>query len=160
MNEQYETYEGGCGCRDIRYQMTSRPMFVHCCHCSWCQRESGSAFVINALIEADRVNVLHGRPEIIDTPSASGDGQKIARCPKCKIAVWSNYSQAGEVTKFVRVGALDDPNQTPPDIHIFTSTKQAWIQLPSETPVVAEFYSARKYWPEESLSRAQANASP
>jgi len=133
-------------------------MIVHCCHCSWCQRESGSAFVINALIEADRVNILQGSPKIIDTPSASGEGQKIARCPSCQIAVWSNYSQGGKNINFVRVGTLDRPDQMPPDIHIFTSMKQAWVPLPSEIPVVTEFYSARKYWSKDSLFRARANA--
>ena len=151
-------FEGGCTCGNIRYQMTSRPMFVHCCHCSWCQRETGSAFVINALIEADRVNILQGTPKIIDTPSASGKGQKITRCPKCEIAVWSNYSQAGSSLNFLRVGTLDEPDQMPPDIHIFTSTKQAWLSLPRETPAVSEYYSARDHWSEGSLSRAHANA--
>jgi len=151
-------FEGGCVCGEIRYQMVSRPMFVHCCHCSSCQRESGSAFVINALIEADRVKILQGSPEIIDTPTASGKDQKIARCPECHIAVWSNYSKGGKNINFIRVGTLDDPNQIPPDIHIFTSTKLSWVTLPSATPAAAEFYSAREIWPQESLSRARANA--
>src|SRR6202035_519475 len=94
--------EGGCGCRMIRYQMVTAPLFVHCCHCRWCQRESGAAFALNAMIEADRVVHLSAEPEIIDTPSNSGKGQKIARCPKCRVAVWSNYAGAGPVFRFVR----------------------------------------------------------
>ena len=148
--------EGGCDCRHIRYRMTTRPLFVHCCHCRWCQRESGAAFALNALIEADRVVSLGPEPEIVDTPSSSGLGQKIARCPKCRIAVWSNYAGAGPIFRFVRVGTLDEPDRLPPDIHIFTASKQPWVILPEEVPSVPEYYDRAKYWPPESLERRRA----
>jgi len=147
---------GGCDCRSLRYRMESRPLFVHCCHCRWCQRESGAAFALNAMIEADRVSLLAGEPEIIDTPSESGRGQKIARCPKCRIAVWSNYSGAGPFVRFVRVGTLDDPDRLPPDIHIFTAMKQPWVVLPPGMPSVPEYYDRNQYWPKESLARREA----
>ena len=118
--------EGGCDCRAVRYRMQSEPLFVHCCHCRWCQRESGASFALNAMIESDRVAELELPPEIVETPSASGAGQLVARCPKCRIAVWSHYAGAGPVLKFVRVGTLDEPDLLPPDIHIFTSSKQPW----------------------------------
>src|SRR5580765_8272598 len=102
-------FEGGCDCRAIRYRMTSTPLVVHCCHCRWCQRETGASFALNALIESDRVEILSGAPELVLTPSNSGKGQRIARCPTCKLAVWSNYGAAGDVVRFVRVGTLDDP---------------------------------------------------
>ena len=89
--------EGGCTCRAVRYRLASGPMFVNCCHCRWCQRETGASFALNALIEADRVTLLQGRPEIVDTPSLSGKGQKITRCPICRIALWSNYSGGGDL---------------------------------------------------------------
>ena len=147
---------GGCDCRAIRYRLESRPLFVHCCHCRWCQRESGASFALNAMIEADRVTLLAGEPEIIDTPSESGKGQKIARCPKCRIAVWSTYSGAGPYVRFVRVGTLDEPDRLPPDIHIFTASKQLWVVLPPQTPAVAEYYDRKQYWPPESLARREA----
>ncbi len=149
-------FEGGCTCRHVRYRMTSAPMFVHCCHCRWCQRETGASFALNALIEADRVELLSGEVEIVDTPSASGKGQKIARCPKCRVAVWSNYGGAGDVVRFVRVGTLDEPDEFPPDIHIFTSSKQPWVVLPPDTPAVAEYYRASEYWPAEAMARRAA----
>lgn len=148
--------EGGCDCRYVRYRMTSAPLFVHCCHCRWCQRETGASFALNAMIEADRVMLLGGEPEIVDTPSNSGLGQKIARCPKCRIAVWSNYAGAGPLVKFVRVGTLDEPDHLPPDIHIFTASKQPWVVIPPTTPSVPEYYDREKYWPPESLARRQA----
>jgi hypothetical protein len=135
--------------------MTGRPLFVHCCHCRWCQRESGSAFALNAMIEADRVQLLHGTPEVVLTPSASGRGQKVSRCPVCRVALWSNYAGAGDAVDFVRVGTLDDPDALPPDIHIFTSTKQPWVVLPPGTPAVVEYYDATSYWPASSLQRRQ-----
>ena len=147
---------GGCTCRTVRYRMTSRPLFVNCCHCTWCQRETGSAFAINAMIEADRVEVLAGEPVAVMTPSNSGKGQKITRCPRCHVALWSNYSGAGDAVRFVRVGTLLEPGRVPPDIHIFTSTKQPWVVLPPGTPAVAEYYDRKKYWPQESLERREA----
>jgi hypothetical protein len=147
--------EGGCDCRAVRYRMESPPLFVHCCHCRWCQRESGASFALNAMIEADRVANLGIEPEVVDTPSESGSGQKIARCPKCRVAVWSNYAGAGPVVKFVRVGTLDDPDLLPPDIHIFTQTKQPWVQLPAGTPAMPEYYERQDYWPPESLARRE-----
>ena len=148
--------DGGCTCREVRFRLETAPLFVHCCHCTWCQRETGSAFVLNAMIETDRVALLQGAPELVLTPSASGKGQKIARCPTCRVAVWSHYSGAGDAIRFVRVGTLDRPGDVPPDIHIFTATKQPWVQLPAGVPAVPEYYDRRLFWPRESLERRAA----
>lgn len=145
--------DGGCDCGTVRYRMVKQPLFVHCCHCRWCQRGSGASFALNAVIEADYVVHLRAEPEIIDTPFASGRGQKIARCPKCRVAVWSNYADAGPVIRFLRVGTLDAPDYLPPDIHIFTSSKQPWVPLPAGVPAVPEFYERESYWPPDSLAR-------
>jgi len=151
-----EILEGGCSCRAVRYRMGGRPMIVHCCHCTWCQRETGTAFAVNAVIERDRVEVT-GQVELIDTPSASGKGQRIARCAHCKVALWSHYPQSGPKVAFVRAGTLDTPAALPPDAHIFTSTKQPWVVLPSEARVFAEFYSgADKVWTPENIARRRA----
>jgi len=147
---------GGCDCRTVRYRLESRPLFVHCCHCRWCQRESGASFALHAMIEADRVTLLAAEPELIDTPSESGSGQMIARCPQCRIAVWSNYAGAGPYVRFVRVGTLDAPDHLPPDIHIFTESKQPWVVLPAHIPAVAQYYDLSKFWPSESLARREA----
>ena len=148
--------DGRCTCSAVRYRMTTKPLFVHCCHCRWCQRETGASFALNAMIESDRVVLLNGAPEVVLTPSNSGKGQKIARCPQCRIALWSNYGGAGDVVRFVRVGTLDQPDRLPPDIHIFTSSKQPWVVLPRGTPAVKEYYDREKYWPKASLKRRLA----
>ena len=149
--------EGGCDCRAVRYRIATAPLIVHCCHCRWCQRESGAAFALNAMIEADRVTLLAGEPELIDTPSASGAGQLIARCAACRIALWSHYGGNRRV-RFVRVGTLDQPDYLPPDIHIFTSSKQPWVVLPAGAVAAPEYYDLNEHWPAESLARRQALA--
>jgi hypothetical protein len=152
--------EGGCTCGAVRYRLESAPMFVNCCHCRWCQRETGSAFVINAVIEADRVTLTKGAAEVIDTPSASGKGQKIARCPACHVALWSNYSGAGPNIRFVRVGTLDNPDACPPQAFVFTESKQPWVVLPPDIPAFPIFYDMKTLWPAESLTRRDAAREP
>jgi hypothetical protein len=150
-------FEGGCTCRQVRYRLTSAPLIVHCCHCRWCQRETGASFALNAMIEADRVQLLTSVAlETVLTPSESGKGQKIVRCPSCRVAVWSHYAGAGDSVCFVRVGTLDDPDRFPPDIHIYTRSKQPWVTLPVEARAVPEYYRASEVWPTESLARREA----
>jgi len=155
MNMDASFGEGGCTCRHVRYRMSEKPLFVHCCHCSWCQRESGSAFALNAMIETERVQLLQGDVQVVDTPSNSGKGQRVARCPHCHVAVWSHYAGAGEAIRFVRVGTLDNPALCPPDVHIFTSTKQPWVLLPEGVPAVSDYYKASELWPKASLERRE-----
>lgn len=148
--------EGGCDCGRIRYRMETAPLIVHCCHCRWCQRETGAAFALNALIEAERLVHLKAEPELIDTPSQSGRGQKIARCSDCRIAVWSNYGGAGPIIRFVRVGTLDTPDVLQPQIHIYTTSKQPWVVLPQGMRAFPEFYEIERQWSPESLTRREA----
>ncbi len=150
------SHEGKCTCGHVRYRVHGEPIFVHCCHCSWCQRETGSAFALNAMIEADRVKLLSGQPEPIDVPSPSGKGQKHWRCPKCRVTVWSNYAGAGPLVHFVRVGSLENPGAMPPDIHIYTSTKQPWVVLNDGKPQVAEYYNRSEMIPADKLERLTA----
>jgi hypothetical protein len=145
--------EGGCDCRLVRYRLATPPLFVHCCHCRWCQRESGASFALNAMIEAERVEILQGEVDLVATPSLSGKGQKISRCPKCRIALWSSYAGAGDAVRFVRVGTLDEPDRLAPDIHIFTASKQPWVVLPPGVPAVPEYYKASEIWSKASLER-------
>ncbi len=150
--------EGGCSCRSVRYRMSADPLFVHCCHSRYCQRETGASYVLNALIEADRVELLEARVEATNTPTVSGKGQRIFRCPRCLVAVWSKYAfgSIGDDVLFVRVGTLDDPDALPPDIHIYTESKQAWVVLDSAIPSVPEYYETASQWSAKSLERRAA----
>jgi hypothetical protein len=146
---------GGCSCGAVRYRLTSDPMFVHCCHCKDCQRQTGSAFVLNALAEADRVDVQSGAPEGVTMPTDSGRPHDIYRCPKCKIAVWSTYGGRLQI-RFVRVGTLDEPSALQPDVHIYTRSKLPWVKLPADVPAFEAYYDAKTLWPAESLARRAA----
>ncbi len=154
--EQDRELEGHCACGTVRYKMVGDPLFVHCCHCRCCQRESGTAFALNAMIETDRVVLLQGSVEMVDTPSNSGLGQQFARCPQCRVAMWSHYGGAGDALSFVRVGTLVESERVGPDIHIFTEFKQPWVILPDDVPNVPAFYDRREYWPAGSLARREA----
>ncbi len=148
-------HEGGCVCGEVRFKLTDTPLIVHCCHCRWCQRETGSAFALNAMIESNRIVTLNGHPEKVKIPSESGKGQKILRCPTCRIALWSHYAGADEALSFVRVGTLDSPDQLPPDAHIFTSSRQSWLKVSDGKPEFLEFYRKRDVWRKEALERLQ-----
>ncbi len=148
--------EGGCTCGAVRYRLTAAPMYVHCCHCTWCQRETGAAFALNAIVEAPCVELLSGSLEATGLPSASGNGQVLQRCDNCRVVVWSHYAGAGDKVNFVRVGTMDDPSLAPPDIHIYTSTKQPWVTLNDGAPVVEEYYRRSDYWPADSVARYKA----
>ncbi|KAF2273029.1 glutathione-dependent formaldehyde-activating GFA [Westerdykella ornata] len=148
--------EGGCLCKYIRYRLTGDPLIVQCCHCTWCQRETGSAFVINALFASEHVTHLGGEPNVISTPTASGKGQEIARCPKCYGAVWSNYGGAGPLLRFVRVGTWDSPHEATPEVHVFTASKVPWVELPKDVPAYEGPYDAGKVWSKEVDERRHA----
>jgi hypothetical protein len=146
--------EGGCACGTVRYRLLSEPLFVHCCHCLNCQRQTGSAFVINLLIETERVEILAVVPQPVDVPRDDGSVQRILRCPQCQVAVFSEYSRPG--VWFVRGGTLDDPRGVTPDVHIYTRSKVGWVTLPDGAPAFDVYYDPRQLWPDESLLRLKA----
>ena len=146
--------EGGCACGAIRYRLLSDPMFVHCCHCLNCQRQTGSAFAINLLIEADRVEMLAGAPRPVEVPRDDGSAQRIFRCPACQVAVFSEYGRPE--LRYVRAGTLDRPSDVPPDVHIFTRSKLSWVAIPNSVPSFDVYYDTRALWPATSLDRLDA----
>jgi hypothetical protein len=146
--------EGGCACGAVRYRLASDPLFVHCCHCLNCQRQTGSAFVVNLLIEADRVELLAGDPRPVDVPRDDGSSQRIFRCPACKVAIFSEYGRP-EV-RFVRGGTLDEPSSVSPDVHIYTRSKLGWVTVPESVPAFEVYYDSKALWPAESLERLRA----
>ncbi len=145
---------GGCACGAVRYRLLTRPMFVHCCHCDDCQRLTGSAFVLNALIETQAIELLRGKPVAVPVPRADGR-HDIYRCRKCQTALWSDYGHKPNV-RFVRVGTLDRPDALQPDVHIYTRCKVKWLELPKGTPSFREYYETSKLWPPASLKRLKA----
>jgi hypothetical protein len=148
---------GGCSCGQVRYQLLEKPMRVHCCHCTDCQRHTGSAFVLNAIIETSAIKILRGKLRAVPVRRAYGP-HDIYRCPKCNVALWSDYGHRPQI-RFVRVGTLDDPSVIRPDIHIYTETKVPWLKLPKGTPAFRQYYKLKKVWPlkcQQRLKRALA----
>ena len=156
---------GSCHCAAIRYRLLAPPMFTHCCHCLDCQRQTGSAFAINALIEASNVELLAGKPRRVTMPTESGRPHDIYRCSKCQTALWSDYGRRRTVL-FLRVATLDKPHAISPDVHIFTRSKVPWVNLTGKLAkgsatrkpalVVKVYYDTKKVWPAASLARRAA----
>ncbi|MEM7662538.1 MAG: GFA family protein [Pseudomonadota bacterium] len=144
---------GKCACQEVTFNVEESFLYVHCCHCTWCQRETGSGFAINGLIETAHISVLQGEPVYIDIPSGSGEGQQLVQCGKCGTTLWSHYAAARDAVAFVRVGTLDDAASIEPDIHIFTSTKLPWVVIPDGANQVDEYYRRSANWPTESVTR-------
>ena len=146
--------DGGCSCGAVRYRLTSEPLFTHCCHCLNCQRQTGSAFVINILIEADRFETVQGKPQPVEVPRDDGTSQEIFRCGRCQTALYSWYGRP--VVAFVRAGTLDEPGSVSPDVHIFTRSKLPWVALPEGVPAFEVYYDMDALWPADSLERVRA----
>jgi hypothetical protein len=146
--------QGGCACGKVRYQLLATPIRVHCCHCTDCQKHTGSAFVINAIIETSAIRKILGDLEAVPVHRAHGP-HDIYRCRKCKVAVWSDYGHRPQI-RFVRVGTLDDPSALRPDIHIYTRTKLPWVKLPKGIPAFRDYYDPKRVWPKKSLQRLAA----
>src|SRR5262245_58152071 len=149
------TLTGGCSCGKVRYRLASAPMFVHCCHCLNCQRHTGSAFVINLLIEASRVELQGEAPEPVTMPLNGGSPNQIFRCPECRVALWSVYGGRAQVL-FVRGGTLDEPSAVSPDVHIYTRSKLPWVRLPESVPAFEVYYDPKSLWPAASQERRKA----
>jgi hypothetical protein len=147
---------GRCSCGEVVYRLRAEPLIVHACHCTWCQRESGSAFALNGMIETRCIEIITGAPVARDLPSSSGRGQRVYACGRCGVALWTHYRGAGPAFAYVKMGTLDDTSAVAPDVHIFTSTRQTWLALPDDVPVFEEFYRRSEVWRPEAYARFQA----
>lgn len=135
----------------MRYELLNKPIRVHCCHCTDCQRHTGSAFVLNAIIETSAIKILRGKLRAVPVPRGFAP-HDIYRCPKCHVALWSDYGHRSQI-RFVRVGTLDHPSAVPPDIHIYTESKAPWVKLPKAKPAFRRYYELKKVWPRKSQER-------
>jgi len=149
-------FDGGCACGEVRYRMHAPPMYVHCCHCTRCQRETGAPFAHHAMIEFTALSVLKGDPDYVLVPTDSGNKHWVARCPTCRTAMWNEHGTRRAITRYVRVGTLDTPAACPPLAHIFTRSKQPWLTLPEGVRQYAAYYDASRTWPKERLQRYEA----
>lgn len=146
---------GRCTCGEVEYRLHAEPLVVHACHCTWCQRESGSAFALNGMIETRHIEVTKGTPVARELPSASGKGQRVHACPRCGVALWAAYHGTGPKFSYLKMGTLADTSTVAPDVHIFTSTKQPWLELGDSVPVFDAFYRRSEVWRPEAYARFQ-----
>lgn len=149
---------GACYCGAVLYRLEQKPMFVNCCHCTDCQKQTGGTFAVNAIIEAASVTVLSGKPVPVRMHTDSGAVHDIYRCPQCQTALWSDYGYG--VMLFVRAVTLEHPEDVPPGAHIFIRSQQPWETRPTDAPCFEEFYDREKLWPAESLARRAALLGP
>ena len=148
--------DGGCACGQVRYRLLERPMFVHCCHCTRCRRETGGPFAHHAMVEYTRFEVLQGEADFVRVPTDSGGRHWVARCPACRTAMWNEHGTRQAVTRYVRVGTLDEPAVLPPLAHIFVRSRQPWVVLDPAVPAFSGYYDAAAIWPSDSLARYEA----
>ncbi|KAF2796069.1 hypothetical protein K505DRAFT_323589 [Melanomma pulvis-pyrius CBS 109.77] len=172
----FDPLHGQCTCGALTYTMNAKPLIVHCCHCTWCQRETGTAFLLNAMVESTNFTYKYTPTPsstttttitatttaavlFTPTPTASGSTQTMARCPACLTVVFSHYSGFGSAMTFVKAGTLSEGSRqrVRPDLHIFTSTKAEWLDLSAEAergvPIFDEYYDKEVVWSEEALER-------
>ena len=152
-----DTQQGGCLCGATRYEITGTPMIVHACHCTTCQRRFGTPMAVNLWIEESRVKLLFGEP-VKHGELVGEEGQKTEgwACSECGFGLWTVYHSAPKGSLFVRAGTLDDPSVFPPDVHIFTRSKQPWMQIPDDVPSNEAFYDFKATWSPDSIERFKA----
>lgn len=157
---------GHCVCKTVTYALTAPPMITHCCHCTYCQLETGSAFALNTVVESYNFTITSSLPPLFanrPSPSApDGSQHLVAYCPNraCNTDIFSYYG-ANKATVYVKAGTLDHESRrrVRPDVHIFASSKVDWIDLRGEVdkgvPVYEEFYDREDVWANESLVRLE-----
>lgn len=147
--------KGRCACGNFQFQLAAPPLIVQCCHCKICQRDSGSAFLVHALIETSNIVMNKGRPQPVAFPSGYGKGHKVCRCPICKTALWNQYPEFGDTISYIRTGTLEEADQLTPQVHLHTAEKQSWVILPPDIPAASEHYNREEVWSKESLARLE-----
>jgi hypothetical protein len=151
-----KTLEGGCGCGAVRYRLTDEPILVNNCHCTLCQRQTGTGSAVNAFIENDRLEQLSGELSEYEFETGSGGIQTVIRCARCGTPLWSYYPRLGRKAAAVRVGTLDDPSAVKPDAAVHVADKPAWAALPEGVPAFEIGYSPAEILPEGRFARLKA----
>lgn len=122
---------GGCLCGSTRYEIAAEPTLIYACHCSDCQKATGSAFVLAMRVPPGRIVCTQGGAKPYVRARADGRKRSVFRCPHCLTALWSENV---EPSKYVTVyaGTLDDSARLPPPAHVWTQDAQPWIGLPKD----------------------------
>tara|TARA_Y100001934_G_C12157277_1_gene680227 strand:+ start:280 stop:783 length:504 start_codon:yes stop_codon:yes gene_type:complete len=151
------TRVGGCECGDTRYQFVGEPLFIHACHCTLCQRITGSAFQISMLMTKSQFSLSKGQPAVWHLKADSGNVRPVFFCERCGCQLYGDAPGRGPEIMWIQSGTLDDTTWFSPRAHIWTSSMQSWLTLPVDVPAFDTNYDAVKVWPASSLARMQAS---
>jgi hypothetical protein len=118
--------EGGCNCKAIRYRIDAAPVIVAQCHCRNCQRQSGSAFSVNLMVPAAKVETTGALTTYVDHDTASGNPVYRRFCGQCGSPIFSDLHEGKGMT-IVKAGTLDDPGAFVPALSVWTATAWPWV---------------------------------
>ena len=127
-----DNLEGGCQCGAVRYRITGTPLTLYLCHCTECQKQSSSAFGMSMWVRRSDLKIVSGDPKIWERPAASGGTVTCAFCPACGSRLYHNASDDPEISS-VKAGSLDDTSWLRPVGHIWTRSRQPWVDI-SDAP--------------------------
>jgi hypothetical protein len=130
-------FEGGCQCGAIRYRCSRPPFVSYTCHCTACQKLTGSAFITCIQVPAEALEVLSGEPALRERPCDSGNRLTTAFCPTCSSALWAQNSARPRL-RTIYVGTLDTPGAVRVNAHIWTKRRLPWVVLPDGHRVFPE----------------------
>ncbi len=122
-------FTGGCQCGNIRYEVVGIPKQLVVCHCTDCQRQSGSAFGMTLVVNEADFRLTQGEPKTFASKSHTGRAKLGAFCPECGTRIY-HKPEWRKGTVSVKPGTLDDTRWLKPDMHLWTSSKQTWVTIP------------------------------
>jgi hypothetical protein len=125
MNKANVTQEGGCRCGQVRIKMTVPPFLTMACHCTGCQRMTGSAFSLSAAFPSNGFSITKGEPVVGGLHGTT----RHFFCPHCMS--WMFTRPDGFDFVNVRATMLDDPSSFSPFIETYTSEKLSWTTTPA-----------------------------
>ncbi len=123
---------GGCQCGAVRYEITKPPLSVYACHCTECQRQSGSAFALSMPVARDSLSVVKGTPKAWRRTHESGRVIQCLFCADCGTRLYHN-PEANPAVTIVKPGTLDDAKTLHAVGHIWTKSAQPWVQIPADS---------------------------
>ena len=108
-------------------------MITLVCHCRDCQKLSVSAFSMTMMVRREDLEIVRGELAAFDRPAASGNVARCYFCPTCSNRIYHENPAKPELVR-LKPGTLDDTDIIQPDMHVWTSSKQAWVKLPDDMP--------------------------
>lgn len=128
-----DSRDGGCQCGRVRYRVRGEPLSLAVCHCTLCQRQSGSAFGMSLMVPAESFELLSGELASFTVTCDSGRTKECAFCPACGTRIHHRGALDPSVVS-LKPGTLDDPSGLVPGLHIWTRSRQAWVPIPEGVP--------------------------